>query len=48
MKEIVQFSLLAVVVIVVLVITAVPGWFIFKKTSRKPLTLLAGAVTGLR
>jgi len=48
MKEIVQFSLLAVVVIVVLVIVAVPGWFIFKKTLRKPLTVLEGEISSIR
>jgi len=48
MKEIVQFGLLAGVLLAALLVAAVPGWFIFKKTARKPFTVLAGAVSGIR
>jgi len=48
MKEIVQFGLLAGVLLAALLVAAVPGWFIFKKTLHKPFTVLAGKVSNIR
>jgi len=48
MKETVQFLLLAGVVLVALTIALVPAWFIFRRTSRKPFTVLEGAVSHIR